>query len=281
MPHHTTPVATLTVADYARAFRLLERCVDAASVESLREQLLEGLGSVYGIADSAFFCATTFTGTAADPVPVLNGRTAAIIDEYRERWWRTDVMFVADSLAGIRRCGVSALSRLDPHRTSPLARRYVTDFLLREQVRFVCALDLDLVDGRRGVVGLFSARPEHLDDGDLAGLELVVRQISAVSRHLPLRDRPATALDGLPPRLREIALLVGEGCTNAAIAQRTVLSVDTVKKYVTQVLARTGCRNRTELALLCRTSTPVRPVADPVPPGCPEPSCSMAGHVVG
>lgn len=275
MPRHTTPAATLTVADYARAFRLVDRCVDAASVESLREELLEGLGSVYGIVDSAFFCATTFTSTAADPDPVLNGRTAAIIDEYRERWWRSDVMFVADSLAGIRRCGVSALSRLDPQHLSGPARSYVTDFLLREGVRFVCALDLDLADGRRGVVGLFSERPEHLDDGDLAGLELVVRQISAVSRRLPLRDRPATALDGLTPRLREIALLVGEGCTNAAIARRTFLSVDTVKKYVTQALARTGCRNRTELALLCRTSTARTPVD---PPGCPGTDLPAARH---
>lgn len=259
MPRTSSRPGPMAVADYARAFQLLDRCVDAGSVESLRERLLEGLGSLYGITDSAFFCASEFTRTALDPDPVLNGRTASIIDEYRDRWWRSDVMFVADSLASIRRSGVSALPRLDPRRVPDVARRYVGDFLLRHDVPFACALDLELVDGRHGVVGLFSSVPAKLSDSDLAGLELVVRQVSAVARRLPLRERPSPALDGLTPRLREIALLVAQGLTNAGIAERTFLSVDTVKKYVTQVLARTGCRNRTELALLCRTDPAHQP----------------------
>lgn len=63
------------------------------------------------------------------------------------------------------------------------------------------------------------------------------------------RDRRRTIRWPPTPRLREVAALVGEGATNAAIARRTGLTLDTVTKYVSQILERTGCANRTEPAL--------------------------------
>ncbi|WP_422785732.1 LuxR C-terminal-related transcriptional regulator [Pseudonocardia spirodelae] len=42
------------------------------------------------------------------------------------------------------------------------------------------------------------------------------------------------------------------GMTNAMIARTMELSEDTVKKYVSRLLERTGARSRTELALLLR-----------------------------
>lgn len=54
----------------------------------------------------------------------------------------------------------------------------------------------------------------------------------------------------LTPRLRQITELVGAGCTDAAIARRTGPTLDTVEKYVSQVLVLTGCANRTALALV-------------------------------
>jgi DNA-binding NarL/FixJ family response regulator len=76
------------------------------------------------------------------------------------------------------------------------------------------------------------------------------RELSPVARRLsPSAGSPA-ALASLTPRQREVAALIGEGCSNAAIARRTGLALDSVKKYASQVLAGTGCTNRTELALL-------------------------------
>jgi len=46
--------------------------------------------------------------------------------------------------------------------------------------------------------------------------------------------------------------------TNAAIGRRLALAEDTVKKYVSRMLAATDCRSRTELALLvAQTDRPV------------------------
>jgi DNA-binding CsgD family transcriptional regulator len=251
----TSTVAGPTVRDYDRALAVLDRCVDAETLEGLQADLLEALGSVYGCRHSAFFRTTAFTRTFADPSPVMNGRIPRVIDEYRERWFSRDVMFTVDSITRIRHTGVSALAQLEPRRIPDSARTYLDRFFFRSGLYSVCALDLDLPGGQRGVVGLFHDGDDGLDGGDLAGLRVVVRQLSAVTRRLPSRpagraDAVPTPLDALPPRLREIAGLVGEGAPNAAIARRTGLTVDTVKKYVSQVLDRTGCANRTELALL-------------------------------
>ncbi|MBN9111765.1 MAG: helix-turn-helix transcriptional regulator [Pseudonocardia sp.] len=241
--------STMRARDYDRAIAVLDRCVDVESVECLQQELLEALGSVYGCRHTAFFRTAAFTRTFADPDPVMNGRIPGIIDEYRERWFGHDVMFTRESMDRIRDSGVSALIQLEPRRIPDAARAYLDHFVFRRGLHSVCALDLDLPEGSRGVVGIFHEGADELAAADLAGFSVIVRQLSAVSRRLPAAP-PAVTLDVLTPRLREVAALVGEGATNAAIARRTGLTLDTVKKYVSQILERTGCANRTELALL-------------------------------
>ncbi|MFC8529471.1 response regulator [Nocardia sp. NPDC057227] len=60
--------------------------------------------------------------------------------------------------------------------------------------------------------------------------------------------RPAAAAD-LTPRERELVHLVGTGLTNEQIAQATHLAVTTVKSYLANAMARTGARNRVQLAV--------------------------------
>jgi DNA-binding CsgD family transcriptional regulator len=64
-------------------------------------------------------------------------------------------------------------------------------------------------------------------------------------------------VDGLSPREREIVSRVAEGESNREIAEALLLSPKTVERHVTNVLAKTGLRNRTELATWAHT-TPVR-----------------------
>jgi DNA-binding NarL/FixJ family response regulator len=60
--------------------------------------------------------------------------------------------------------------------------------------------------------------------------------------------RPAKRrLAGLTPRQDEIASLVAEGLSNKDIAQRTCLSVGTVKDHVHAILNRLGLRRRGEI----------------------------------
>ncbi len=50
----------------------------------------------------------------------------------------------------------------------------------------------------------------------------------------------------LSPRQLEILRLIAEGLTNAAIAQRLVLTEGTIKWHVSQILTKTNTSNRAE-----------------------------------
>ncbi len=54
----------------------------------------------------------------------------------------------------------------------------------------------------------------------------------------------------LTPRELEVAITVGEGLSNAEIAQRLGLSESTVKVHVGHAMAKLGLSNRTKMALL-------------------------------
>lgn len=66
------------------------------------------------------------------------------------------------------------------------------------------------------------------------------------------RRGPSVALGGgltsLSDREREIAQLVASGASNREIAESLVVSPKTVERHVTNILAKVGARNRTELA---------------------------------
>ena len=58
---------------------------------------------------------------------------------------------------------------------------------------------------------------------------------------------------GLTEREREILVLLAGGRSNPQIAETLCLADDSVKKYVSRILAATGCQSRMELALLARS----------------------------
>ncbi|HSJ13936.1 MAG TPA: AAA family ATPase [Longimicrobiales bacterium] len=60
----------------------------------------------------------------------------------------------------------------------------------------------------------------------------------------------------LTPREFEILRLISTGQTNKAIAKQLDISRHTVAVHVSRILAKTGARNRTEAALVARTSLP-------------------------
>ena len=56
----------------------------------------------------------------------------------------------------------------------------------------------------------------------------------------------------LSPREQEVLALLGEGLSNADAGQRIHMSEATVKTYVSRILAKLGCDNRVQAALLAR-----------------------------
>jgi DNA-binding NarL/FixJ family response regulator len=55
---------------------------------------------------------------------------------------------------------------------------------------------------------------------------------------------------GLSSREAQVSKLVALGYSNRQIAEALFIGEDTVKKHVSHALAKTGVRNRTELAML-------------------------------
>ncbi len=53
--------------------------------------------------------------------------------------------------------------------------------------------------------------------------------------------------DGITEREREVLTLVGRGMSNTEIADHLVISVATVKTYVTRLLAKLDARDRVQL----------------------------------
>jgi len=70
----------------------------------------------------------------------------------------------------------------------------------------------------------------------------------------PVSPRRATASQyaGLTEREREVATLIGQGKSNAEIAEQLVVSKRTVETYVSSVLSKVGLSSRSQIALWAR-----------------------------
>ncbi|KAB8162963.1 response regulator [Streptomyces sp. 3MP-14] len=75
----------------------------------------------------------------------------------------------------------------------------------------------------------------------------LIAQVAGSGRE---RRQARRRVNALPERERDVALLVGQGRSNAEIAAALYLSVPTVKTHVSRLLAKLDLANRTQLALL-------------------------------
>lgn len=76
------------------------------------------------------------------------------------------------------------------------------------------------------------------------------RLIAASGDRQSARDRARKLTDSLTERESEVLACLGEGLSNAQIAARLYLSEATVKGYVSRMLVKLGCANRTQAGLL-------------------------------
>jgi DNA-binding NarL/FixJ family response regulator len=76
------------------------------------------------------------------------------------------------------------------------------------------------------------------------------RLIAASADSHSARDRARKLVEALTDREAEVLACLGEGLSNAQIAARLYLSEATVKGYVSRMLDKLGCANRTQAGLL-------------------------------
>jgi DNA-binding NarL/FixJ family response regulator len=87
----------------------------------------------------------------------------------------------------------------------------------------------------------------------------VTRRLIAEFASKAKKVSPATALDVLTDREREVVALVGEGLTNDEIAARLVVSPATAKTHVSRAMIKLAARDRAQLVVLAYESGLVRP----------------------
>jgi DNA-binding NarL/FixJ family response regulator len=76
------------------------------------------------------------------------------------------------------------------------------------------------------------------------------RLIAASADSQPARDRARQLAGSLTEREAGVLACLGEGLSNAQIGARLYLSEATVKGYVSRILVKLGCANRTQAGLL-------------------------------
>jgi DNA-binding NarL/FixJ family response regulator len=76
------------------------------------------------------------------------------------------------------------------------------------------------------------------------------RLIAASTDSQAARERARRLVESLTERETEVLACLGEGLSNAQIAGRLYLSEATVKGYVSRMLDKLGCANRTQAGLL-------------------------------
>ncbi|MCP2341104.1 response regulator [Actinomadura rupiterrae] len=95
--------------------------------------------------------------------------------------------------------------------------------------------------------------------GDALLAPAVTRRLIAEFALRMAAPPPATALDALTVREREVLELVAAGMSNEEIARRLVLSPATAKTHVSRILAKLGVRDRAQLVVLAYESGLIRP----------------------
>jgi DNA-binding NarL/FixJ family response regulator len=92
------------------------------------------------------------------------------------------------------------------------------------------------------------------------------RLVSEFARLRPSVPSDPDALAELTPREVEVLRLLAEGLSNGEIAQRLVVSDETVKTHVSRVLAKLAVRDRTQAVVVAYESGLVTPrTREPVP----------------
>ena len=120
------------------------------------------------------------------------------------------------------------------------------------------------VDRERSVRAFSDAAALAEEGGAKTQLRLAAQELRRLGVRAWRRGPEARGegVAGLTSREVEIARLVADGSSNREVAQSLLISPRTVERHITNVLAKLGLRNRTELATSMRSEPAVRGSTD-------------------
>jgi DNA-binding NarL/FixJ family response regulator len=96
--------------------------------------------------------------------------------------------------------------------------------------------------------------------GDALLAPVITRRLISEFAQRPLpRQQPAVALDELTARETQVLRLVAGGFSNSEIADKLVITEETVKTHVSRVLGKLGLRDRTQAVVVAYESGLVVP----------------------
>jgi DNA-binding CsgD family transcriptional regulator len=161
-----------------------------------------------------------------------------------------------------------ALAKLDPATSLSELEAVVAERRRRGLVAGLLWARLDLAaaligsDARRAAnelrqAGMDASAASAATERRLA--ELGLRRLGVRTWRRGRASGGEAAVEKLSDRERQIAILVAAGNSNPEIANTLFLSRKTIERHVSNVLARTGARNRTDLARLVSNLTPPPP----------------------
>ena len=199
--------------------------------------------------DEPMVCAhlRTILGSADDLEVVEEAHDgAAAVQAVRRD--RPDVVLMDLRMPGVD--GLTAIERINQRPDAPVVVALTTfdadQYVLR-------AL-------RAGAAGFLvkSTPPEELirlvrvaADGNMVLSPAAARRLVAASAdRQSTRQRARELVESLTERELEVLACLGEGLSNAQIAKRLYLSEATVNGYVSRMLDKLGCANRTQIGLL-------------------------------
>lgn len=221
---------------------VLERCSGIDDPEKFRTTVVDAISCAFGIRDVTFFSGPSFEASFADPDPVLTGAAASLLDEYHTRWRDKDIFATEAARAVLERDGFVQLD--DLHTLPAPQHSYVVDYLLPHGMTVASAMHLRTRTGD-ALVGMFDSR-RTFDRDDVVAVRLLSSQLRAHAASVAFDTGDGLA-ELLSPRQLEVSKLVAQGLSNAEIARAMTLTEQSVKKYMSRILAATGCPNRAAL----------------------------------